>query len=150
MADSATLSGGLGKNGKVGTDMEKDLDRQEIEKEVLREVLIKSFKFPRFDALQEYLRQRAGLSDDELQEIRYQVGAMSSSERMGYVSWKNYVAERKKELVNTTLPKLLVSEVDESVIQLLIKMEELSEEDIDEARGKAEILKNDKNENTME
>lgn len=49
-----------------------------------------------------------------------------------------------------TLPKLLVSEVDESVILLLIEMEELSEEDIDEARGKAEILKNDKNENTME
>lgn len=130
--------------------MEKDLDRQEIEKQVLREVLIKSFKFPRFDTLQEYLRQRAGLNDDELQEIRYQVGAMSSVERMGYVSWKNHIAERKKELVNTTLPKLLVSEVDESVIQLLIEMEELSEEDIDEARGKAEIIKNDKNENTME
>ena len=76
--------------------------------------------------------------------------AISSVERRGYVSWKNHIAERKKELVNMTLPKLLVSEVDESVILLLIEMEELSEEDIDEARGKAEILKNDKNENTME
>ena len=130
--------------------MEKDLDRQEIEKQVLRDVLIKSFKFPRFDTLQEYLRQRADVSDDELQEIRYQIGAMGSSERMQYVSWKEHVAERKKELFKSALPKLLVSDVNEKDIRLWIEMGELSEEDIDEARGEAEILKNDKNENTVE
>lgn len=121
--------------------MEKDVDRQEIEKEVLRDVLIKSFKFPRFDTLQEYLRQRAGVSDDELTEIRYQIGAMSSLERKQYVSWKEHVAERKKELVNTTLPELLVSEVDESVIKLWIEMEGLSEEDVNKSWNEAEKFK---------
>lgn len=124
--------------------MEKDVDRQEIEKEVLRDVLIKSFKFPRFDTLQEYLRQRAGVSDDELIEIRYQIGAMSSLERKQYVSWKEHVAERKKELVNTTLPELLVSEVDESVIKLWIEMEGLSEEDVNKSWKEAEKFKENK------
>ena len=124
--------------------MEKDVDRQEIEKEVLRDVLIKSFKFPRFDTLQEYLRQRAGVSDDELTEIRYQIGAMSSLERKQYVSWKEHVAERKKELVNTTLPELLVSEVDESVIKLWIEMEGLSEEDVNKSWNEAEKFKKNK------
>ena len=130
--------------------MEKDLDRQEIEKQVLRDVLIKSFKFPRFDTLQEYLRQRAGVIEDELQEIRYRIGAMGSVERMEYVSWKDHVVERKKKLFRDNLPKLLVSEVDEKDIQLWIEMGELSEEDINKARREAEILKSDTNENKME
>ncbi|WP_394120459.1 hypothetical protein [Planococcus donghaensis] len=125
--------------------MEKDFDRKEIEKQVLRDVLIKSFKFPRFDTLQEYLRQRAGVSDDELQEIRYQIGAMSSSERMQYVSWKEYVAERKKELFKSTLPKLLVSDVNENDIRLWIEMGELSGEEVEEAQSQAEKIKNDEN-----
>ena len=132
------------------SDMEKDFDRQEIEKQVLRDVLIKSFKFPRFDTLQEYLRQRAGVSDDELQEIRYQIGAMSSSERVQYVSWKEYVAERKNELFKSTLPRLLVSDVNEKDIQLWIKMGELSEEEVNEARCKAENIKNERDKGITE
>ena len=130
--------------------MEKDLDRQEIEKQVLRDVLIKSFRFPRFDTLQEYLRQRAGVSEDELQEIRYQIGAMGSLERMEYVSWKEHVAERKKELFKSSLPRLLVSDVDEKDIRLWIEMGELSEEDIGKARDEAEKLKNANEDNTVE
>ena len=137
--------------------MENNIDRQEIEKQVLRDVLIKSFKFPRFDTLQEYLRQRAGVSDDELQEIRYQIGAMGSLERMEYVSWKEHVAEkkkerkkeRKKEFFKSSLPKLLVSDVDEKEIQLWIEMGELSEEDLGEARHEAEKSKNDRDENSL-
>ena len=117
--------------------MEKDLDRQEIEKQVLRDVLIKSFKFPRFDTLQEYLRQRAGVSDDELQEIRYQIGAMGSSERVQYVSWKEHVAERKKEFFKSTLPELLVRDVEENDIRIWIEMGDLTEDDVADAQQKA-------------
>lgn len=121
------------------------MNRREIEQEVLREVLIKSLKFPRFDTLQEYLRQRAGVTEDEFQEIRYQTGAMGSLERKAYLSWKEHVAERKKELFTSTLPKLLVSDVSEKDIRLWIKMGELSEEEVDEARSKAEKIQNDEN-----
>ncbi|MDE0582027.1 hypothetical protein ON064_03075 [Planococcus sp. A6] len=130
--------------------MEKDLDRQEIEKQVLRDVLIKSFRFPRFDTLQEYLRQRAGVSDDELQEIRYQIGAMGSSERIQYESWKEHIAERKKNLFKDALPKLLISDVNEKDIRLWIEMGELSEEDVNEAQDEAEKLKNANEENIVE
>jgi len=130
--------------------MEKDLDRNEIEKQVLRDVLIKSFKFPRFDTLQEYLRQRAGVSDDEIQEIRYQIGAMGSSERIQYESWKEHIAERKKNLFKDALPNLLISDVNEKDIWLWIEMGELSEEDIAEARDEAEKIKNDSGEYTIE
>lgn len=130
--------------------MEKDVDRKEIEKQVLRDVLIKSFKFPRFDTLQEYLRQRADVSDDELQEIRYQIGAMSSLERIQYESWKEHIAERKKNLFKDALPKLLISDVNEKDIGLWVELGELSEEDLNEARKKAEKLKNTKDENTVE
>lgn len=130
--------------------MEKDVDTQEIEKQVFRDVLIKSFKFPRFDTLQEYLRQRAGVSDDELKEIRYQIGAMSSLERKQYVSWKEHVAERKKILFKDALPKLLISDVDEKDIRMWIEMGELSKEDVDEAWDESLNLKNNKNENIKE
>lgn len=125
--------------------MEKKANRREIEQEVLREVLIKSLKFPRFDTLQEYLRQRAEVTEDEFQEIRYQTGAMGSLERREYVSWKEHVAERKKELFKSTLPKLLVSDVSEKDIRLWIEMGELSEEEVDEARRKAEKTRHNEN-----
>ncbi|WP_341959923.1 hypothetical protein NM897_09230 [Planococcus maritimus] len=124
--------------------MNDELNRQEIEKDVLCSVLIKSLKIPRFDTLQEYLRQRAGISDEEFQEIRYQVGAMASQERVQYVRWKQHMAERKKELFKSFLPELLVSDVNEDDIRLWIDMGELNDEEVEEARKKVGKIENNK------
>lgn len=123
--------------------MRKKLKKEEVEKEVLRSVLIESFKIPRFDTLQEYLRQRAGINEEESQEIRYQVGAMDFSERIQYICWKEHVAEQKRKLVKGRLSKVLVKNISEERVRWWFEVGESNEDEMRGLRKSREIKINE-------